>query len=135
MRDQQAGPTSTPEQAFALRMREARKRLGISQASLAQAVSVALREQLSPTAITKIETGDRAVRLNEAVAIAEVLKIGIELLPVGDAVDEEIGELQRDLSMEYQRQMQARQDLDESRASQRAIERRIKALEAARGAQ
>lgn len=58
----------TPEQAFSERLRQYREASGISQAALAKQVG------LDPTAITKIEKGNRSIRLDEAVAITDALR-------------------------------------------------------------
>lgn len=66
----QPGP---PEQVFARRVRQIRESLGVTQAALALAMEVKLGVKVDPTAITKIEAGSRAIRLNEAQAIADAL--------------------------------------------------------------
>jgi transcriptional regulator with XRE-family HTH domain len=56
-----------PEQVFAAVLRASREQQGLSQSTLAEKVG------LDPTAITKIEKGNRSIRLNLAVAISHVL--------------------------------------------------------------
>ena len=50
-------------------------RPGMTQAELAEQVAVLLGTSLDSTAVTRIEKGERAVRLDEAVYIAQVLGI------------------------------------------------------------
>lgn len=71
-------PTSidrkTPEETFTDRMRRFRTVRGWSQGLLADWVRVEgvdLRDEI----VTRIETGQRSVRLNEAVAIAAALRV------------------------------------------------------------
>jgi len=73
--DQRRAPT--PEQTFAARVKERREFLGMSQTQLAQHLRDYQRLDLDGTAITRIERGDRRVRLDEAVAITLVL--GLDL--------------------------------------------------------
>lgn len=56
-----------PEAVFSRWVRDLRDQQGLSQAALGSEVG------LDPTAITRIERGQRSVRLNEAVAIANAL--------------------------------------------------------------
>jgi transcriptional regulator with XRE-family HTH domain len=62
-----------PEQTFAQRMRVLREELGVPQTHIAMVLKLTHGIKLDPSAITRIEKGSRALRLNEAVAIAKVL--------------------------------------------------------------
>lgn len=57
------------EAAFAARMREGRKARGLSQADLGQKVG------LNKVAVLRIETGERHIRLDEAIRIANALSV------------------------------------------------------------
>ncbi len=64
---------------FASRVRQSREGRGWTQEELARHLAeVGLR--LDPTAITRIERGDRAVRIEEAVAIAAALRTPLNAL-------------------------------------------------------
>ncbi|MFK0244589.1 helix-turn-helix domain-containing protein [Amycolatopsis azurea] len=69
-----------PGDLFARNLRRERERLGITQAELARRSSKILGANLDPTAVTRIEQGTRAVRLDEAVALAQVLGVPLPLL-------------------------------------------------------
>lgn len=69
-----------PERCLGRRLKEVRDRRGLSQARLAEVVEQATGLKLDPTAITRIERGDRAVRLNEAVALSVVLGLSLDEL-------------------------------------------------------
>ena len=64
----------TPEQIFARQMCGLRIRLRASQADLARHVGV------HQTVISKIERGERSVRLDEAYAIAAALRTTVDVL-------------------------------------------------------
>lgn len=75
MQDHQEPPTEaneTTEQRFGRRMRRARERAGLTQAGIAEALAAG-GLKVDPTAITRMEKGERGIRLNEARAIADVL--------------------------------------------------------------
>lgn len=69
----------TPEETFAKRMRQVRERRRWTQTQLADWIRVEGID-LHPTAITRIESGERSVRLNEAVAAASALNVQLEEL-------------------------------------------------------
>lgn len=64
--------TESTEATFSKRVREERESAGLSQTELARKLD-GHGLKLDPTAITRLERGSRAIRLGEAVAIAEVL--------------------------------------------------------------
>lgn len=124
-----------PGNVFARRMQEERRRAGMSQAALAERVSRALGHQVIASAVSRIESLDRAVRLDEAVAIAGALSLPLAaLLRDRDALDEEIAQLRDDLAMAEWQEGQARERLQEARDAASVIRRRIGELEAARDA-
>jgi transcriptional regulator with XRE-family HTH domain len=76
---------------FARRLREERERAGVSQAEVARRVSEYLGIDLSPIAITKVESRARSVKIEEAVAMAEALKVPLTgLLADRDALEAEV---------------------------------------------
>lgn len=126
-----SGPDSAA--IFARRMREERHRAGLSQAALAERVTALLDYKVDGSSVTRVEKGERSVRLAEAIAIAEALQTPLSaLLRDRVAIDDEIGELERDLSEELHRASLAEEALDTARAAVRAVERRIAELEAIR---
>lgn len=67
------------DERFGALVRQRRETMGLSQ----QEVSDALREAghaVSPTAFAKVEAGTRAVKISEAVALARILALHIDLL-------------------------------------------------------
>lgn len=123
-----------PGDVFARRLLEERRRAGVSQAALADYVSQRLGRDLAASAVSRVETLDRAVRLDEAVLMAE--KIGVplaDLLRERDAVDDELDQLQEDLMMTEWRATKARGEVDDAVEAARAIRQRIAKLEASRG--
>lgn len=85
-----------PEAVFARRTREVRVGVKITQTELSAHVDIQTSAagrpvKMDPTAITKLEKGTRAIRLNEAVAIANVLDQTVdEMLRPALASDEQI---------------------------------------------
>lgn len=118
---------------FARRMREERQRAGLSQAALAERVTALLNYKVDSSSVTRVEKGERSVRLTEAIAIAEALSNPLSaLLRDRAAIDEEIGVLECDLSEELHRASLAEEALEMARSAARAIERRIAELETIR---
>lgn len=69
----------TPEQQFGARVRELREQREMTQAGLAQVLeSRGIR--LDPSAIARLEKGQRSIRLDEAVAIGTVLDMTVDEL-------------------------------------------------------
>ncbi|MGH3976134.1 MAG: helix-turn-helix domain-containing protein [Pseudonocardiaceae bacterium] len=78
--------TSVPSRIFAQRLRQERESAGFSQAEFAELVSERLSSKIDPSAITRIEGLARTVKLDEAVAMADVLRLPLgALLVEGDA--------------------------------------------------
>ncbi|MHA7303837.1 helix-turn-helix domain-containing protein [Arthrobacter sp. TMN-49] len=124
-----------PGQVFARRLREERGRTGLSQAALAERLAEVLDQKVDASAITRIEKHERAVRLDEAVVIAEVLDVPLDaLLRDRMNVDEQISELERDLSQASWRANQAKEELERAQEQMLAIRRSIALLEASRSA-
>lgn len=122
-----------PTEIFARRMLEERHRVGLTQATLAEKVTDQVGRTVDPSAIARAEKHQRAVRLDEAVAIAEILGVELEsLLRDRDGVDDELDELQRDLELAEYQMTQARHEAEQAMTSAEAIRRRIAELEAAR---
>lgn len=71
---------SLPSDTFARRLRTERERQRISQAELARGMAEVLGTNVDPSAVTRIEQQTRAVRLDEAVAVAIVLDVPISAL-------------------------------------------------------
>lgn len=125
--------TPTPGQTFARRLREERTRAGFSQAALAERLTALLDQKVDASAITRLEKHERAVRLDEAVAIAELLDLPLPaMLRDSESVNEQVAELRRDLSLEQWRASQAEEELQRAQESMAAIRRLIAELEASR---
>ncbi|WP_280909305.1 helix-turn-helix transcriptional regulator [Leucobacter exalbidus] len=71
---------NSPAQVFARRLREERVRIDMSQAELAQKLSVHYDIKLDASAVARIERGERGVKLDEAVGIAQILDTELEAL-------------------------------------------------------
>jgi transcriptional regulator with XRE-family HTH domain len=63
-----------PSDVFGARLRETRKSRGLSQEALAQAMTSAGRP-INKVAITRIERGERGLSLDEAFALALILRV------------------------------------------------------------
>jgi transcriptional regulator with XRE-family HTH domain len=63
----------TSEEHFAARLRALRVDQGVSQSGLAATITKRLGYAVDGSAITRLEKGERLIRLGEAVAIAEAL--------------------------------------------------------------
>jgi transcriptional regulator with XRE-family HTH domain len=67
----------SPERVFATRLKEIRESLGLTQAALAGMLEERAGIGLDPTAITRIERGQRGIALGEACSITSVLGVGL----------------------------------------------------------
>lgn len=67
----------TPEARFGNRVRAAREDRGWSQEALARHLKEAAGVELHQSAIARLERGERAIRFNEAAALAKVLNIDL----------------------------------------------------------
>lgn len=80
--------TPMPSDFFGRRLRTERERAEISQAELARRMTVVLGINVDPSAVTRIEQQQRAVRLDEAVAAAQALDLPLVMLLVEDPAAE-----------------------------------------------
>lgn len=67
-------------ETFRRRLREERERAGISQMELARRMTERLSSRIDSTTITRMEKGERTVRLDEAVVAAEALQLPLSEL-------------------------------------------------------
>ena len=65
--------SQSPETVFANQLRAERRRLGLSQADVAEILSKKLATQVDKSALARMERGERGIRLNEAIALADRL--------------------------------------------------------------
>lgn len=69
-----------PEAAFGRRVREEREKRGWSQEYLAQQLHATAGISLHSTAVTRIERGERAVRLREAIGLVDAFDVPLGIL-------------------------------------------------------
>lgn len=72
--------TLSASETFRRRLREERERAGVSQMELARLMTERLSARIDSTTITRMEKGERTVRLDEAVVAAEVLEVPLSEL-------------------------------------------------------
>ena len=72
-------------EVFAQRLREERARAGLTQAELATQLSDVLGTAVYGSAITRVEKGVRSVKLEEAVAMAQVVGVELSSMLVGSS--------------------------------------------------
>lgn len=90
-------PEPTPEQQFGARIRKLRDEYETTQALLAQMVEDH-GVKLDPSAIARLEKGERSIRLNEAVAFASSFRMTVdELLRPALPPDEQVREAEKHL--------------------------------------
>ena len=77
--------SATVSQVFAQRLREERARAGLTQSELATRISDVLGTVVYGSGITRVEKGERAVKLEEAVAMAQVLGVELSSMLVGSS--------------------------------------------------
>lgn len=125
--------STTAAETFARRLKQERERLGLSQADLALRLSELLGSTVYPTAITKIERLARSVKLEEAVAIAEVLGTPLAVLLVDrDALADEIATAREDLLVAEHARMMVAAQADEFAAEAERLRQLLQRLEASR---
>lgn len=73
---------------IARNVRSARERRGISQSELARRVTEVGVTGFHQTTIARIESGTRALRASEAIAVCEVLKVTFEMLAASHGADQ-----------------------------------------------
>ena len=103
-----------PSDIFARRLRAERERQGMSQVELARRIGSILGGNVDPTAITRIEQQTRAVRLDEAVAMATILEVPLSSLIVDNDPEQSEAVLQRylaDLAAAHHQWEQTRQEI------------------------
>lgn len=114
-----------PSDVFARRLRAERERLGVTQTDLARSVAQLLGQNVDPSAINRIELRTRAVRLDEAAAMAAVLGVPLTVLihesPI-EELDRKIGRTVAELAHE-------RRVLADSRSRVAALEASLGLLE------
>ncbi|MBT8163357.1 helix-turn-helix domain-containing protein [Arthrobacter sp. GN70] len=107
-------PTPLPSDIFARRLRTERERRKISQAELARRMAQVLDSNVDPSAVTRIEQQTRAVRLDEAVAVAAVLDVPIAALLADPDADRNEALKQQylaELAAAYRRWEETRQEI------------------------
>jgi transcriptional regulator with XRE-family HTH domain len=82
------GPAEISDRIFARRLYALRKTAGLTQQQLAEQMTRA-GNTMHRSAIAKIEAGDRAVSVGEAVELAAVLGVGVAVLVTEDSSDTE----------------------------------------------
>lgn len=123
----------SPEEKFALLMKERREALGWSQDELARRVTAATGVTMHQTAVTRIEGLQRNIRLNEVVTLAQVLGIKTGIFDDPNPTDEQkkqaiLAELRRleDLRTELDEQAyRAQTDMDQVRTRYDTVLNRI----------
>lgn len=103
-----------PSDIFARRLRAERERQSLSQVELARRMATILGANVDPTAITRIEQQTRAVRLDEAVAMATILEVPLTSLVVDNNAEQTEALLQRylaDLAAAHHQWEQTRQEI------------------------
>ena len=124
---------NTPGARFARRLREERERAGLSQADLAGRLSDVLNDAIYHSAVARMESGKRSVKIDEAIAIADVLGVRLaELLEDRDTVDDRIDELQIQLVQYREAVTGYEEQLHRARSSVSAVEQEIAELESSR---
>lgn len=78
---------------FGTRVRQFRERLGLTQAVLAQRLTAA-GLKLDHSAVARLEKGKRAIRLDEAVTLANVLNSTVNEMIAVASLEEEVRRLQ-----------------------------------------
>ncbi|WP_432457936.1 helix-turn-helix transcriptional regulator [Cellulomonas iranensis] len=76
--DEPPPKSPTPESRFAMNLRALREALGINQSEFARRVTEAGLEGFHQTTVSRIEKGERPVRLGEAAIIAQVLGVPVD---------------------------------------------------------
>lgn len=103
-----------PSDIFARRLRAERERQNMSQGELARRMATILGANVDPTAITRIEQQTRAVRLDEAVAMATILEVPLTSLVVDNDAEQTEALVQRylaDLATAHRQWEQTRQEI------------------------
>lgn len=124
----------TPGATFARRLREVRQAKDMTQAELARRLTDLLDVRIDGAVITKIEKGDRGVRLEEAVYSAEILDVPLESLVTGiDPIDARIAELQRQIEGQGDRANVAMHEYEQATSAVAHLQQEIDRLETSCG--
>lgn len=124
--------SATVAKRFATRLQGARTRAGLTQADLAQAMSDRLGVTIYATTVTRIEATQRAVKIEEAAVIAEILAVPLEsLVSDADAVSRRRHDLERSLADARRRARELEDELDAASHSIRLIQRELTELDSA----
>ena len=125
--------TELPGATFARRVREERRATGMSQTGLAEQVSARLGTTIDGTAVTRIEKHVRAVKLDEAVAIAEVIGVPlVVLMTEPDAIGVELERARDDLLTTEAALTSTRRNIEQWTADAERLRQRIAELEGLR---
>lgn len=120
-----------PGATFARRLREERRSAGTSQTELAEQVSERLGTSVDGTAVTRIEKHVRAVKLDEAVALAEALGVPlVALMTEPDAIGVELERARDDLLATEAALTSTRRNIAKWTADAERLRQRIAELEA-----
>lgn len=104
-----------PSDTFVRRLRAERERQNLSQAQLAREMAKTLGVNVDPSAVTRIEQQTRTVRLDEAVAMSDVLQVPLAALLMDDSDDDNEAAIQGhlvELMAAHHRWEEARQEVD-----------------------
>lgn len=80
----------TVDERFGQAIRERREAMGLTQAEVSEALREA-GQPVSPTALAKAEAGARAVKVAEAVALATILSMHLDVLTLSNDADDLAG--------------------------------------------
>ncbi|WP_119697612.1 helix-turn-helix domain-containing protein [Microbacterium halotolerans] len=121
----------TPADVFARRLRHEREVKRISQSELARRLSDRTGTGVSATAITKIESGDRSVRIDEAVYLAEILDVPLSALLSDRGPDEiRMSELRRQIEQQRSLANTAEHEWSQANAAWARLHMELEELEA-----
>lgn len=120
----------TSQTVFARRLRQERIAKGIAQSELARRMSARLGSAIDGSAITRVEKGERSVKLEEAVAAADILAVPLASLVTDKSPEEaRIDELHRELGLQQERSDAAEAEFRQAQAAMAAIEQELGLLE------
>ena len=114
---------------FARRLRQERVSRGLSQTEFASRLAERLGVATYPTTITKIEKGEREIKLGEAIAIAEILDLPLSALTDDkSSFDDEIASLHQELDEARTHETELYRAHQAAQRRVRSITRRLRAL-------
>lgn len=98
----------TAETLFGARVKQLRERIGITQVTLVNTLKLAHGVKLDPSALARMEKGQRSIRLNEAVALGRALDMTVdELLRPALPPEDQLHQAETALDQAKWRAMQA----------------------------